>query len=146
MVSALVIRGIKTNAKFFEIFVSIPYIVKVSERSVTLVHRSRRQLTYWFFVSIIVQIIIGLHIGAYVVYTLTIFDILTDLQIQRTFAYIVYGCILIISLFLNLFFATHYHDCQFFVREGFRMDVHMTGIVYFVFKRTSSEVIYSASQ
>jgi len=115
------------NSKFFDIFVSIPYQLKMCDKKMIVKQRSRRQLIYWFLVSILGQLIIGLHILAYVVHTFTGFDTLTNLRIQRTFAFTVLGSILFLSFLVNLFFATHYNECEFFVREGLRIDVDMTG-------------------
>lgn len=113
------------NVNFFEKFVSIPCVVKMSGQSITMTRLSKRKLIYWFLVAIILQLFIGVHMSAYVFYTLTNFKTLSNLQAQRISVCMVLGTILSLSLFLNLFFHTHFHDCEFLIREGLRIDVSL---------------------
>jgi len=125
MVSPFVLRGIKTNVQFFEMFVSVPFAIKISDERLKLVRLSKSRLTYWFFASIFAQAFNGIYMSGHAFHTLNTPDTLTSLQVQQIFNCIVFAFIVFLSLFLSVFIATHCNDCEFLIREGLRIDVDM---------------------
>jgi len=118
-------KGIKRNEQFFELFVSYPLKIEFCGQYIKAKRLSKWKTIYWIVISQIILGIVGLHMFAYVYYTLTTFDALTSLQIQRIFVCTIFGAILCLSCLLNIFMGMRLDECSHFISEGIRIDVDM---------------------